>query len=65
MSDDENDWCVGHKDILCFMQKKFNITTWRTVRAWVKAGMPFRRLWNGKPYVLKSEVIMWQLKRNE
>lgn len=56
-------WHIGHKDILSFMSRQFGVTTWRTVRAWRKKGMPFHRLWNDKPYIIEQEVIKWQLKR--
>jgi hypothetical protein len=59
----ENGWRVGHKAILVFMERQFGVTTWKTVKNWKKAGMPFRRLQNGKPYLIESEVIAWQLKK--
>jgi hypothetical protein len=45
------------------MERQFGVTTWKTVKNWKKAGMPFRRLQNGKPYLIESEVIAWQLKK--
>jgi len=60
-------WIIGHKDILAFMKKTFNQKSfsWKTVRRWRDAGMPFHRLWNGKPYIIPEEVIKWQLKRTK
>ena len=58
-----NGWHVGRKAILAFMERQFGVTSWQTVRAWKKSGMPIHYLWNGKPYIIESEVIKWQLKR--
>ncbi|MFA5347674.1 MAG: hypothetical protein WC294_06020 [Methanoregula sp.] len=55
-------WCVGRKDILVFMEKKFNVTTWTTVKAWRRKGMPMHRLWNKRPYIIETEVIKWQMR---
>jgi hypothetical protein len=56
-------WRVGHKDILAFMSRQFNITTWRTVVEWKRRGMPNHRLMNGKPYIIESEVVKWATSR--
>lgn len=56
-------WHVGHKAILAFLERQFGVSCWGTVRNWRKKGMPYRRLWNGKPYVIEEEIIKWQLKR--
>lgn len=60
-------WYIGHTDILEFMREQFNQPqfSWRTVIRWRKKGMPFHRLWNGKPYIIGAEVIRWQIKRKK
>ena len=65
MVDISTGWHVGHKGILRFTSRQFGITTWRTIIAWRKKGMPFHRLWNGKPYVIEQEVLKWQIKRRD
>lgn len=53
---------IGHDQILDFMAKQFQVYSWQTVVRWKKKGMPLRRMWNGKPYILEVEVINWQFK---
>ena len=53
---------IGHKDILEFMGKQFKVYSWRTVIRWVRKGMPFHRLWNGKPFIIESELVEWHQK---
>lgn len=60
-----DDWCIGHNEILTFMAAQFKVFSWRTVRRWKKRGMPFHYLWNGKPFIIKEEIIKWQIKRTK
>ncbi|MFA5158670.1 MAG: hypothetical protein WC451_05810 [Patescibacteria group bacterium] len=60
---DKIDIKIGHDEIKTFMSEQFRIYSWRTVLRWRKSGMPFHRLWNGKPYIIPEEVIRWQLKK--
>jgi len=57
-----DEWRVGHKSILAFMDRQFGVTSWRTVLNWRKKGMPFHKLQNGKPCLIEKEVIDWQIK---
>jgi len=57
-----DDICVKRIAILAFMSEQFGVTHWDTVRRWRRRGMPFHRMWNGWPFILKSEVIKWHLK---
>ena len=55
---------TGHDEILGFMKAQFKITSWQTVRRWIKKGMPVHRHWCkkegwGRPYILESEVLLW------
>jgi hypothetical protein len=45
------------------MGEQFSVYSWRTVRRWKKRGMPFHSLWSGQPYIIKDEVIRWQMKK--
>jgi hypothetical protein len=58
---------IGREEILEFMGQQFKVYSWQTVRRWRDKGMPMRRQWNrtdgyGRPIILESEVIKWQLK---
>jgi phage terminase Nu1 subunit (DNA packaging protein) len=49
-----DDLLRGRKEICAFLK-----VSWQTVRRWQRFGLPIRRLPNGKPLMLKHEVIQW------
>lgn len=53
----------GRKEIVAYCHEVFGITSWQTVRAWIKLfSFPVRHLPNGKPFLIHSEAFDWAIK---
>jgi len=61
----ENPWLVGRECIVDYFYEKWGLSSWQTVRAWIKKyGFPIRHLPSGKPYFIESEALKWLEKQN-
>ena len=60
-------WIIGRKPIM----EAMGVSSWSTVRLWRDGyAFPLRSLPNGRPFVLRDEMIAWaitysDLKKNE
>ncbi len=52
----------GRKEILSFFTREYGIVCWDTVREWKRNGYPIRYTHKGRPFIIESEAILFQIK---
>ena len=56
-------WHVGREEIIEYCWKRFGVRTWVTIREWrINRGFPIRKMHNGKPLLIESEVDLYVLR---
>lgn len=59
-------WHCGRQEIIDYCTRRFGVTTWVTIREWrINRGFPIRKMHNGRPLLIESEVDLYVMKHGQ